>query len=192
MYLSKDNPETVGIAGTFLGSGKVGVIACDTIYGICGRVPDTEGRIRDIKGREDIKPFIILFPDIEGILEIAASPLDPVLTGLWPGPLTVIIPKRGGGTVGVRIPDDEFTLSILRAAGIPLYSTSVNRSGEAPLWRISEIADGFSGSVDFIVDGGDMQGKTASTIVDVTVRPYRIIRQGACVLPPSLFTASKG
>ncbi len=186
MTFSKGDAAAPAAVGSLLSSGKVGIFPSDTIYGIFGRVPETEERIKRIKGRGEDKHLLILLAEVEEVLRMSDTRIDPRLLSLWPGPLTLIVSRRGGGTVGVRVPGDGFVRSVLLSAGVPLYSTSVNRSGEPPLWRISEIMDEFADVVDFIVDGGDIPHGVSSTIVDVTSKPYRILRQGACAVPECL------
>jgi len=65
----------------------------------------------------------------------------------------------------------------------PIVSTSVNRSGGAPLWQIEKIIKEFEKDVDLIADTGDLPGRKPSPILDVTSKPYKILRQGACNIP---------
>ena len=92
--------------------------------------------------------------------------------------MTVILPYIGGGTIGIRVPDDAFLLSVLDCVGSPIYSTSVNISGEPSLLDFDSIVKRFGDKVDVIVKGLDVQGTTASTLIDATVKPYKLIRQG--------------
>ncbi len=169
-----------------LSTGGIAIMPCDTIYGIVGRVPDTEARIRAIKGRGETNPFLMLIESRSAVERLSDVRLDREVAALWPGPLTVVIPAREGGTVAVRVPSDPFLRRLVACVGAPLYSTSVNRSGQPPLGAISEIIREFEESVNVIVDGGDILGREPSTILDVTQRPYRILREGACRIPPSL------
>jgi L-threonylcarbamoyladenylate synthase len=166
-------------------SGGVCILPCDTIYGFVGRSSTTENRIRKIKGRSETKQFIRLISGVDDFYEISATKINEQLLSLWPGPLTIIVAHKEGGTVAVRVPNDPFLQSILHPVDEPLISTSVNRTGEKPLWKIREIIDTFESEVDLIVDGGDFDEPVPSTIVDATCTPNRIIRQGACTVPES-------
>ena len=104
----------------------------------------------------------------------------------WPGALTIVFPRKDGGTVGIRVPDDPFLWQLIRCVGAPLYSTSVNRSGMPSLTRVSRIVAAFGGSVELIVDGGLLPATVPSTVVDATTRPCRILRQGAVSIPPQV------
>lgn len=169
-----------------LGARGLVVMPCDTIYGIVGVAPETEGRIRSLKGRAETKPFIHLIPDPGWIRSLARVAPSPGILSLWPGPLTLILPAISGGTVALRLPDDELLRSLMREIGQPLYSTSVNRAGERPLSVIADIVAALGPLVDLIVDAGDRGEGIASTIVDLTALPGRVVRQGALRVPDGL------
>jgi L-threonylcarbamoyladenylate synthase len=179
-----------------LREGGVVVMPCDTIYGLVGVAPGAESRIRRLKGRQE-KSFLRLIPSAAWLPRFTDMELPESLRAYWPGPLTVIFPaKESKGrqrpqrssarpepTVALRVPDDPLLLRLLQDLEAPLFSTSVNRSGEPPLSSIENIAATYEGQVDLVVDGGDLPGRIPSTIVDVTVRPFRVLRQGAVKVP---------
>lgn len=168
-----------------LGHGKVVIMPCDTMYGFVGKAPETDGVIRGIKGRGETKPFlIVLLEDMIG--EITAEPIPSEIRALWPGPLTVIVNHRRGGTQAIRIPDNQLLEDVLRRTAAPLFSTSVNRSGRDPLNQIDEIAAEFESEVYALIDGGDFKKPIPSTILDITTFPYTILRQGALEIPEQL------
>lgn len=185
MVKKKNNPEAESLVLSALLKGGIVILPCDTIYGIIGRCSDTEEKIRLCKGREQ-KPFIRLIPDVEAVSSYTDQfPAQQILS-LWPGPLTMVVAERGGGTVALRVPDDPFLTSILNNLPEHLFSTSVNMTGERILWKIEEIVETFGEKVDLILDDGDLPGKKPSTVLDVTDKPYKILRQGACLIPPEL------
>jgi L-threonylcarbamoyladenylate synthase len=169
-----------------LHAGGIVIMPCDTIYGIVGRVPATEDRIRAAKGRGADRPFIQLIGEAAWLPRLTSAQLDTAVLGLWPGPLTLVVPALGGGTVAVRHPADDLLLHLLRRLDCPLYSTSVNRAGEAPLTAVAEMVRVFGPHVDLVVDAGDQPRAHVSTVLDVTTRPYRILRQGAVRVSPEL------
>ncbi len=183
MVLKKsDNDIIIKITENLKNNG-VAIMPCDTIYGIVGIPGTAEVRIREIKGRGENKPFIKLISSADYIKSISYDNLDNRILSLWPGPLTVIIEAGNGETEALRVPQDSFLLEILSLLGKPLVSTSVNRSGNPAMNNIAEIIKNFGKSVDLIIDGGDMRESVPSTIVDLTSKPYRILRQGKCVVP---------
>lgn len=162
-----------------LGAGNIVVMLCDTIYGLIGVSPDTERRIRFVKGRQEGKPFINLIPDVSWLPRMTESGMPELLKNHWPGPLTLIFPARGGGTVGLRVPEDEVLRRLMLRLGKPLFSTSVNRGGRPPLNSIQRIVEEFSADVDLIVDSGDAGNRRPSTIIDLTKTPFEVVRRGA-------------
>ncbi len=185
MVLKFSLPETLAAVTDTLSAGGVAILPCDTIYGFVGVAPETENRIRSIKGRGEDKPFLQLLLDLDGVKRLCSQEIPSRFAALWPGPLTLVIRARAGGTVAVRLPDSAFLRSVLKAVGRPLYSTSVNRAGSPPLHAIGEIVRQFESSVDIVVDAGGLPSAAASTIVDVTSRPYRVLRQGSLRIPES-------
>ena len=185
MIVDGRNQRASAAAVEILASGGIALLPCDTMYGICGRVPDTEERIRRLKGRSAGKQFIVLIRDRSLLSEFTSMPVDERLLNFWPGSLTIVVPAKQGGTVALRVPDDEFIRGIVAEVG-PIYSTSVNASGSPARGASASIRDSYGDLVDLIVDVGDMVDRLPSTIVDSTSAPYRILRQGATRLPEEL------
>lgn len=157
------------------------IMPCDTIYGIVGIFPYSESKIRDIKGREEKKPFLILIRK-EWITRFTKIKIKKYFLDLWPGPLTLIVPGYKGDTIALRVPDDIRLQNILLKLDQALYSTSVNKSGMASLETANEIAKEFGPEVDLFINEGDLKGGKPSTIIDLTQNPYKLIRQGACII----------
>ncbi|MAG13285.1 MAG: translation factor Sua5 [Spirochaetales bacterium] len=187
MVVEKDSPDTLHRTTSTLKKGGIVIAPGDTIYGVLGLAPSTADMIRKAKGRGEKKPFITLLPTREAAADYSVDELPRNIYDLWPGALTLIIRTEGDGTGAFRVPADEFLLAIMAVTG-PLYSTSVNFSGGAPLWKIEDITDVFDARVDLIVSDGDLPGKMPSTVLDVTAKPFRILREGACHLPPEIIS----
>ena len=105
----------------------------------------------------------------------------------WPGPLTMILKKTDlvpgivtayGNTVGVRCPDHPLTLSLLKKLGTPLAVPSANPSGAKSPVNAREVQSYFDGKIEAIIDGGECTIGVASTILDLTVSPIRVLRMG--------------
>jgi L-threonylcarbamoyladenylate synthase len=104
---------------------------------------------------------------------------------LWPAPLTVVLPlrapiaaSRGARALAVRMPAAPRLRELLDVLG-PVTGTSANRSGEPPLARPDDVARVLGHELDVLVNGGPTPGGEASTIVDATVEPPRVVRAGA-------------
>ena len=167
-----------------LRNGEVGIIPSDTIYGISSLVTEEAmERIYEIKERPQSKKLIVL-SDKNSLESLGLIVPDEILS-LWPSPLTVILPTKGGDTLAVRVPDDKYLSSLLSETG-PLFSTSVNISGKPSLETFEEIYPVFSDRVDFIVRKENIVKGESSTLLDATKKPCRVIRQGAYKVPESL------
>src|SRR6185295_19094899 len=193
-----DDPEARAEAARVLAGGGIVALPTDTVYGIAVSI-DTPGGIERLfaaKQRPPDKAIALLIADAEqaadlGELNAAARALA---AAFWPGGLTLILPRRperalpalgGEGaelpTVGLRVPDHDAPRSLARAVG-PLPTTSANRSGEPEAHDADELEAQLGPALDLILDGGPAHGGPASTVVDTTTEPVRILREGAIAL----------
>ncbi len=171
------NFENIELVASRLKEGRVGIIPCDTIYGISTTVTkEGSEKIYEIKNRPQNKAFIILMTKKQVKKSSLIVPDD--ILALWPCALTAVLSYPDGSTVAVRVPSDEYLLSLLELSG-PIYSTSVNISGEPSLLTFSDILPRFNDKVDFIVKSDIPGTGKSSTLVDATKKPYRILRQGS-------------
>ena len=183
MIRSLSDEIAVKLATDMLISGRIVIMPCDTIYGILGLSPETEEKINGIKGRLPEKPYIRLLDDVKTLHRVSSKKIPEGLLELLPAPLTLILRDTSGQDIGYRVPDDKRLLEILSYIKKPLFSTSVNKSGSPPLWKISDIRETFGEEVDLILDGGDLPGGMPSTVLDITNKPYRVLRQGGFIVP---------
>jgi L-threonylcarbamoyladenylate synthase len=180
-------------ADEVLRSGGVVLLPTDTVYGVAvdPTFPGATQRLFDLKGRGRDVPIAVLVADAEQAWSIAKSPVANHARSLadkhWPGALTIIVERDpawpadlgdDARTVGVRCPDAPLVRDLCRAVG-PLATSSANRHGD-PTPTTAEEASAAT-HPDFVIDGGPLEG-TASTVVDCTVDPPRVVRQGAVQL----------
>ena len=185
MKILKEHSDSAERAAVCMKNGGTIIIPTDTIYGFSSIAGDGGVRIRQIKGRAETKPFIELVDSVESAEKISSIKIPDSLLRYWPGPLTVIVPRKaefGGGTVALRCPGDEWLRKVIALTGKSIYSTSVNRSGKPPMLCIDEILKEFESEVDLIVCDGDSKETAASTLVDITSGSLKILRQGAIKL----------
>jgi len=196
-----------------IGAGELVVIPTDTVYGVAADAftPAAVQRLLDAKGRGRQSPPPVLIPNAGTLAALAASvpaPLSALAEAFWPGPLTIVTTANPslswdlgdtGGTVALRIPDQELALELLQETG-PLAVSSANKTGE-PAARTAEGAREMLGdSVSVYLEAGETPGDgVASTIVDATGLTdeggtIRILREGgitreaiAEVLPQVVF-----
>jgi L-threonylcarbamoyladenylate synthase len=179
MVISRKSSDSADCAAQFLREGRLVIIPTDTIYGFSGIVPGANALIIKAKGRDEGKPFIQLIARSKDLARYSDDTINPSLLALWPGAVTIIVRNKEGGTTAFRCPGDAWLRSVLEKTGAPVYSTSVNRAGEASLKKIGDIITQFGAIADLIVDDGDHPEAAASTIIDATGDVYRVIRQGA-------------
>lgn len=166
----------------------------DTIYGIAVDVFSVEGiqKIYKIKERPSEKALPVLigeFSQLDSLVLFVSDSVRKIIEAFWPGPLTLILPKGPEvstdlspyPTIGVRMPNLPFTLTLLCETG-PLATTSANLSGGSNPMTAQDVIAQLDGRVDLILDGGPTPGPVPSTIVDVSGSEMKILRQGAISL----------
>jgi L-threonylcarbamoyladenylate synthase len=172
-----------------LTQGAVGIIPCDTVYGLVARAADQSAvdRLYALKHR-DHKPGTLIAASIDQLVELGIP--RRYLTAVqqfWPGAVSVETPHhvayltQSTGRQAIRIPDNAELLELLRQVG-PLQTTSANQPGEPVAVTLAESQAYFGEQVDFYADGGDMSGRLPSTIVRVVDDALEVVRQGAVKL----------
>lgn len=166
-------------AAELLHEGKVGLVPTETVVGL---VAGERGltRLAGIKGRDPAKPIALLCPSTEEAFALAAR-VPPGARALaksfWPGPLTLVLRKADGETIGVRVPDHPTVRELLVHHGAPIYATSANPSGGAAPSTLDGVDPVIRASVDFVMEGQPGSGE-ASAVVDLSERRASILRPG--------------
>ncbi len=180
LNLSGWSREVLDNAGEVLAGGGVILFPTETVYGLGGdgKNPAVVERIYRIKKRSGDKPLVRLIADQAEVMPLLSGEGQVrLLDKYWPGPLTVILRTDGGKTRGYRIPGHDFIRRMIEASGVKMVATSANRSGEPAITDGVTARREFGGRVDLIIDGGTVSG-TASTVLDLSVSPPRILREG--------------
>ncbi len=194
--LAAGEPASLRRAAAALVDGAVVAVPTDTVYGLAAdpSQPDAVARLFALKGRPDDVPIPVLVAGPEqvalvaGALESAAAELA---ARFWPGPLTLVVPRRPGftvdlggppaarRTVGVRRPDHPVVVALCELLG-PLAVTSANLHGAPPATTADEVVAAFSGAdrPEVVLDGGTCRG-TPSTVVECRGPASRCLREGA-------------
>jgi L-threonylcarbamoyladenylate synthase len=187
-----------------LRAGGIVALPTDTVYGIAVAL-DTPGGIEALfaaKRRPPDKGIMLLLADATQAPAIGEWPpaAAALAEAFWPGGLTVIVPQRldvplpavltgGAATIGLRVPDHDAPRALAAAVG-PLPTTSANVSGLAEAGDAAAIVEQLGDAVALVLDGGPAHGGPASTVVDCTVEPPRILRIGA--IPVAALEAALG
>ena len=180
------------LAAELLRQGRLVALPTETVYGLAADATQ-ERAVRanyDAKGRPETKPLNVLVDGMQMVETVCRDiPEDAYkLAGaFWPGPLTMIlwgngalppIVPAGGATQGVRCPDHPAALAVIRALGRPLACPSANLSGRPSPKSAADVLAQLGGRIDGVLDGGVCSVGVESTILDLTVTPYRILRRG--------------
>ena len=175
-----------------LRAGGVILYPTETLYGLGCDARNTIAieRIVGIKQRPGDKPFLVLAHNTKMVWEyvedIPAMGLR-LIDAFWPGPLTVLLPAKKGmskflvgenGKIGFRVPSHTFCRKLLATYRAPIVSTSANLSGEVESSSMEGLTKRFRDSVDLVVDAGELQSTMPSTVVDVSEKGWKIIREG--------------
>ena len=166
----------------------------ETVYGLAANALDARAvlRVFEAKGRPRFDPLIVHCADLEMARSVALfGPRAMRLTALWPGPLTLVLPRlpcipdavtAGLDTVAVRIPDHPLALALIRAAGVPLAAPSANRFGRISPTTAAHVAEQLGDAVACILDGGPCRVGVESTVLrpdpsPVVLRPGGVTRE---------------
>ena len=179
-----------------LREGEVVAFPTDTVYGV-GVIAGNRFAVRQLfeaKQRPLDKPLPVFITQVDDLNQVACNIPNaawPFLRQVWPGALTVVLPKAphlpaevtsGGDTVAVRLPDHPLCYELVACVGRPLAVTSANLSGRPSPTTAQEVAAQLGGRIALILDGGPTPTPHPSSIVDFSVSPPRLLREGDLTL----------
>lgn len=183
-------PRKVRRAVEALEAGEVIAYPTDTMYGLGCDISNKKAtdRLYQIKGMERDHPLAVVCPDLSEIARYAVvdNQVYRVLRRFLPGPYCFVLEatrevprllQTKRKTIGIRVPNHEVIRTIVRELGRPVMSSTAQRSGADPHVDPSEIDDDFSG-LGLVLDGG-AGGIVPTTVVDLTVQPPQVLREGA-------------
>ena len=196
ILFTENTKENIEKAAEIIRRGGLLGIPTETVYGLGANALNADAcrRIYEAKGRPQDNPLIIHVPDASWLLRYCEKVPESayrLAEAFWPGPLTMILPKRGivpyrttGGleTVGVRCPNHPVTLAVIAAADVPIAAPSGNTSGRPSPTSAADMLEDMDGKIDGIFDGGPCGVGVESTIIDLTCQPPRLLRAGGLPL----------
>ena len=185
--------DQVAEAARLLREGELVAFPTETVYGLGAdaRNGRAVAAVFEAKGRPHFNPLICHFPDAEAAFaEVLADDRARALAAaFWPGPLTLVLPRRaecridllaGAGldTLAVRVPAHPLALEMLRAASIPVAGPSANRSGAVSPTTADHVLEGLSGRIAAVLDGGACDVGVESTVLDLAMGGAALLRPG--------------
>ena len=192
-----DDAAGIARAAVLLRSGELVAFGTETVYGLGADATDTRAvaSVFDAKGRPHFNPLICHYPDAdEAFRHVQASVEAQALAArFWPGPLTMVLPRRvtcpvallaGAGldTLAVRVPMGATALELLRQVGRPVAAPSANRSGEVSPTTAAHVLAGLDGRIAAVLDSGPCAVGVESTVLDLAAgRPFLLRPGGAAI-----------
>jgi len=183
--IKRDNIDAKALkkAADIIKKGGLVAFPTETVYGIAADYYNQNAisKLSKIKNRPTNKPFSIQIPQKDYIKEfncLISFLGKRLIEKFWPGPLTLIF-DSSDGKKGFRIPNDKIALLFLKEIGGPIVAPSANISGQPAPKTAQEVIKQLKDNVDAVIDAGKTDLGIESTVVDLTVYPYEIIRQGA-------------
>jgi L-threonylcarbamoyladenylate synthase len=179
---------------TILKDGGIVIFPTDTAFGIGCRIDDEDAvqRLFKLRKRDETKAVPVLVSSIhmaeDYVQKVPQDVIEKLVKPYWPGALTIVLKSRmekvpslvrgGRDTIGLRVPDHLSTLALINGVGVPILGTSANFAGEPTPYTYESLDKELVRLVDFVVPG-ECHTKEASTVIDCTVSPWKILRQGA-------------
>ncbi|MCW4034379.1 MAG: L-threonylcarbamoyladenylate synthase [Candidatus Bathyarchaeota archaeon] len=204
MPVLKATKPNIMLAAQTIKQGGLVVYPTETVYGLgCDPMNnDAVKRFLEVKGNRK-SPLPILTSDLKTVDKVAHVTENAKLLAekFWPGQLTIVFNKKqvlpdlvtfGLDTVGIRIPDNNVARELIEQSGGLLVGSSANRTGENPPRTVEEISLELKSLVDVVLDGGVAVKGTSSTVVDLTSKNPRILREGPISLEQILGVLASG
>jgi len=186
-------PDALARAAETLRSGGLVAFPTETVYGLGADATDDRAvaKIFAAKGRPHFNPLIAHVPDADAAARLVRfdARAERLAARFWPGPLTMVLPRRddcpvsllagaGLSTLAVRVPAHPLALDLLRAAGRPVAAPSANRSGRVSPTTAQHVEADLGDRIDMILDGGACVVGVESTVLDLSGPQARVLRQG--------------
>jgi len=184
--------QLLSITAGKLEKGGIVVFPTSSFYGLGASAfkPDTLRRVYTAKRRPPGKPLLVLIASMEQLSALAKEvpkTAEQLIRAFWPGQVTLVFDAHPelpalltahSGKIGVRLAAHPVAVALLQKFGGPISGTSANLSGAAACTAVSELDERLKNEVDVILDAGTLGGGFPSTVVDVTVEPVKVIREG--------------
>ena len=188
----KATKENILKAAEIIKNGGTVAFPTETVYGLGadGLNPTAVAKIFEIKKRPTFNPLILHIDDktkLNSICEINDSRITKLTDAFWPGPLTLVLPKKNivpeivtadNPTVAIRIPKNEIAIELIKLSGVPVAAPSANLFNRLSPTKASHVYNQLGDTVDMILDGGDTEVGVESTIIEITGNDVFLLRPG--------------
>jgi L-threonylcarbamoyladenylate synthase len=186
-------PRTIARAAALLRTGRLVAFPTETVYGLGGDATNERAvtEIFEVKGRPRFNPLIVHVPGLAEAetLAIFDDRARRLAAQFWPGPLTLVLPRRGSSglsllasagldTVAIRAPAHDIAQALLRETGRPIAAPSANRSGRVSATEAAHVAEELGDRVALILDGGRTSVGLESTVLDLCGEAAVLLRPG--------------
>lgn len=166
-----------------LENGGLVIIPTETVYGIAANKLNSKtlDKLYEIKKRPENKHFSLHISnrsEVENFaidIPIAAYKL---MDKFWPGPLTLILKSKEKNTIGIRLPDNKIAQTLIQMSNVPVVCPSANISLKPAPKNFQEAIEDFKDLVDFAIDAGPTKLQLESSVIDLTINPPNILREG--------------
>jgi len=189
------NEEAIEEAAEVIKNGGLVAFPTETVYGLGANAlnPQSVKKIFEAKGRPQDNPLIVHIADydLQGYAKEVPDIVNKLINRFWPGPLTIILEKQdiipdetsgGLSSIGLRMPNNNIALALIKKAGLPIAAPSANLSGKPSPTEVQRCIEDLDGRVDFIIGGSESEIGVESTVLDCTSYPPCILRPGAVTL----------
>ena len=192
--INPDNPESdlIAVAARIIQDGGTVVFPTRSLYGLGVDAFNTEAinKVFSIKQRSLNKPVSVLVgctTDVFSLVRRVPKEALLIMNRFWPGQITIVFEAKDSllgnltaktGKIGIRIPEQKVALKLVKKVKVPITATSANLSGHPGCSNIGKLNSDLVHNVDCILDAGQLKGKSGSTVIDVTVEPLKVLREG--------------
>ena len=194
--LPASDPESIRFAGEIIRAGGLVAFPTETVYGLGADAlnPEAVAKIFEAKQRPSFDPLIVHIAEratLDLLVQAISLGDHRLMDAFWPGPLTVVLPKResvpdivtaGLSTIAIRMPAHPVAQALIREAGVPIAAPSANLFGYVSPTCAQHVLDGLGDRVDLILDGGPCQIGVESTIVSMVGTWPEVLRPGSVTL----------
>jgi len=188
--------DQIKSAAAIIRGGGLVAFPTETVYGLGadGLNPVAVAKIFEVKNRPTFNPLILHIENkdrLYTVCEIPSEKVNDLIEEFWPGPLTLVLPKKpnvpeivtgGLNTVAVRMPDNLIALELIKESGTPIAAPSANLFGQLSPTRAGHVQKQFGDKIDMILDGGKCSVGIESTILLIEQEEITLLRPGGIPL----------